>query len=286
MMNRRTFVGTLVAGLASGRAGAQALAVPSPIFGLCGALGLADKVKAAGGDFIECGVDDHLMPLKDDAAFAAHLLEIKASSLPVPACNGFIRPGHLKCTGPKANHPDVLAYVDIIFQRCQKAGVKTIIFGSGGSRRLPDGFPMDQAMAQFTELLAKMGPMAAKYGVTVAVEPLNNKECNFLNVIGEVAEVVRKSGHPNIKAVADLYHMIRGGDTPEDLRKALDIVPHVEIADPAERALPRPGLTDFRPFFTVLKKNGFAGTISMEGKWKDEDLPVAFTELRKQWAEA
>ncbi len=54
-----------------------------------------------------------------------------------------------------------------------------VIFGSGGSRKLRDGWPVEKANVQFVALLKKMGPIAQKYGVTVALEQLNSGECNY-----------------------------------------------------------------------------------------------------------
>jgi sugar phosphate isomerase/epimerase len=39
---------------------------------------------------------------------------------------------------------------------------------------------------------------------------------------------------------------------------------------------------DFRPFFQVLKKAGYRGAISLEGRWKMPQLPKAFETILKQ----
>jgi sugar phosphate isomerase/epimerase len=200
--------------------------------------------------------------------------------------NSFIRRPDLHCTGPEANHDEVMAYCTRAFDRARRAGVKIITFGSSGSRQLPDGFPEREGMDQFVALLKRMGPPAAEHGVTVVVEPLQQRECNFINRIGHVEEAVRRAGHPAIRGAADLYHMIVEGDTPADLAKAADIVSHVEIAETEGRRMPGASGQDFRPFFKVLKDAGFAGTIMVEGRWEPSELPTGFAEMRKQWREA
>jgi sugar phosphate isomerase/epimerase len=243
-------------------------------------------VKAAGGDFIEEGVGGLLVPEAPEAEFLKKLEQLKAAPLPVPVCNGFIRRPDLKCVGPDANHDEVIKQVSVTFARAAKAGVKTIVFGSSGTRKVPAGWDPAKALDQFVAVLKRMAPIAADQGVTIAIEPLNAKECNFINRIGEVAEAAGRVGHPAVRGVADLYHMLLGGDTPDGLRKAMPFVHHVEIAEPKGRTLPPTNREDFTGFFRVLREAKFAGTMSMEGKWKDPDVAPAFAELRRQWAAA
>jgi len=287
MMKRRQFFRTTTA------AGLATLATPLVLrsegggavrFGLCTGMKNAAMVKKAGGDFVELTVARWLNPDGSEETFAKRLKELKESPLPVPVCNSFIRRKNLHCVGPEANHEDVLAYVKIAFDRAQRAGVETIVFGSTGTRRLPNGWSKEKGMDQFVAVLKAMAPLAAAKGVTVAVEPLTARECNFINSIKEIAELGRRVDHKAVSGVADIYHMVNGGDKPSDLEAALPWVHHVELAQHEGRTLPKPGGDDFRPWLRVLKKSGFSGTMSMEGRWKTEDVAPAFAEMRKQWA--
>ena len=55
----------------------------------------------------------------------AHFLE--AMTLPMLACNGFIRPKHLRCVGKEANHDEVLEWAKTCFRRLEQAGGKFIV---------------------------------------------------------------------------------------------------------------------------------------------------------------
>jgi sugar phosphate isomerase/epimerase len=134
-------------------------------------------------------------------------------------------------------------------------------------------------------LLKRMGPLAGKYGVTVAVEQLQATECNYINHIGEAAELIRKAGHPNVRVLADLYHMARGGDTPADLKAAMDVVVHLEIAEEKDRTYPGVSGDDFRPYFSVLREAGYRGAISIEGKGNPDQVGPAFREIARQAAD-
>jgi sugar phosphate isomerase/epimerase len=255
--------------------------------GSCGSMGKAEMLKAAGGAYVEESVQGLLIPEKDAGAFAGKVAAIAACALPVKCCNGFL-PGSLKSVGPMAAHDAILAYAATAFARAKQVGIETVTFGSGASRQIPDGFPPEQALDQFAELLRKMGPLAAAQGVVVSVEPLRKAECNFLNRIGEVAVAVSRANHPSVGITADLYHMVIGGDTGDDLEKALPLLRHFHIAEKATRSIPGAAGDDFRPFFRVLAKHAWKGRMSIEanGAGGEAAYRAGFDYLRAQARDA
>jgi len=256
-------------------------------FGMCSSMGKARMLKDAGCDYIEESVGGLLMPNKGDDEFAKRLPEISAAVIPVKNCNGFL-PGELKSVGAEAKHAEILAYANTAFKRARMVGIDIITFGSGGSRKIPDGFAKDDAKKQFIELLKAMGPLAAAQNLRVAVEPLRKEECNFLNNIREVAAVIRAVGQPNVGITADLYHMVLGGDVPADLDANIDILHHFHLAEKEQRALPGVAGDDFRGWFGVLAKHGWKGRVSIEagGGGDQAALTKAFAYLRTQAKEA
>jgi sugar phosphate isomerase/epimerase len=253
--------------------------------GMAASLDKAAALKAAGAAFLTENVGSFLVPDQPDEKFAKSLAKLAASPLPVLACNGFIRPANLRCVGKEANHDQVLEWSETAFRRLKQAGGKFIVFGSSGARALRDGWPKDKADAQFVALLKRMGPLAEKHSVTVVIEQLQASECNYINHIGEAAKLIREAGHPHIRVLADLFHMARMDDTPADLKAAMDVVVHIEIAEKAERSVPGVRGDDFRPYFKVLREAGYQGAINIEGKGTDAQLAPAFKEIAKQAAE-
>jgi sugar phosphate isomerase/epimerase len=252
--------------------------------GTTGDPGKATALKEQGIGFMTGNTSSFLVPDKGDEVFAKKLEALKACPLPMLACNGFIRPKHLRCTGKDANHEEVLVWAETCFRRLAQAGGKFIVFGSGGSRALRDGWTVEQADPQFVALLKRMGPLAEKHGIMVVVEQLNSKECNYINRIEHSARLIREADHPSVRILADIYHMAMDGDTPEDLKKAMDVVAHIEIAEKVGRAYPGVGGQDFTPFFNVLKNSGYKGLINIEGRGKTEQLAKAIETIRVQEA--
>ncbi len=251
-------------------------------FGVCASLSVSGSIKDCGFAFLEGSVGRDLMPGKPDDEWTTKKAEFDSCRLPVIACNGFL-PGTLRVTGPDARPDTVLKYAEVAFRRAQSVGIRTIVFGSSGARSIPDGFDRLIARQQFIDLLKKMGPVARKYGVTVAIENLQSQECNFINTVGEGLEIAREVNHPNVGLLVDIFHMLRENEGPEILVKAGRYIKHCHIAEKAKRTAPGMEGDDFRPYFNALKKIQYQGGISIEGQWKNENLPLAFKVLTDQW---
>ena len=257
--------------------------VAMPKIGLCTSVDNTDKIKAAGYDYVEEGVQKFLVPLEADEKFAPNLKKALAAPLPVYSYAGFL-PGDLTCVGPEAKHDKILAYARTAFARAQQVGSTIIVFGSGKARRVPEGFSVEAATAQFVELLKRMGPIAAEYGITIVIEPLNKKECNFINTVAEGTDIARRVNHPNICVLADIYHMALEEEGPESIVAAGPLLRHVHIAEKEGRARPGTAPYDFVPYFAALKQIGYSGGISFECRWKnmDEEMAPALAYVKEQ----
>lgn len=241
--------------------------------GVCTSVKNSEILEKYGYSYIEEGVRSFLVPSESEDKFSEQLALAGKSKLPVTACNSFL-PGNLKSVGKEAVHPEILKFVETAFRRAKIAGVKIIVFGSGGSRAIPEDFPREKAKEQFINLCSQMGPIAAKYDVTVVIEPLNKKECNFINSVSEGGEIVKAVKHPNIQLLADLYHMKMDDEGPESILKYGKLLRHVHIAEKEGRAAPGTHREDFRPYFEALKKVRYKGNISVECKWENFEAQV------------
>jgi sugar phosphate isomerase/epimerase len=211
------------------------------------------------------------MPFNSEEEFLAKLEIAQNNPIPVRACNSFI-PGNLKSVGPDAVHDQILEYVETAFRRAQMAGIEHIVFGSGGSRRIPEGFPADEARKQFIALGKAMGPIAAKYDIVVVLEPLNTREVNFINSVVEGASIVKEIDHPNFQLLADIYHMMMENEGPEIILEHGNLIKHVHVAELENRAAPGTNGEDLSAYYNALKEVGYKGRISIEGRWEDMAL--------------
>ncbi len=257
----------------------------SPEIGVCTSIQNAPILHKAGATYVEASVRGLLIPDKPDDAFEANFRLVKESPLPVRAANGFL-PGSLKCVGPDADHAAVLAYAEVAFQRATRVGIKHIVFGSSSARSIPGGFDRRTAELQFAALLGKMAPLAQASEVIIVIEPLNTGETNFINTVPQGAEFVEAAQHPNIRLLADIFHMLRMDEPAEHIRAGGQLIRHVHIAEKRKRSAPGVEGDDFRPYLQALKDVGYSGEISIECRWDDlaNQLPTAVRTLREQMA--
>ncbi|MGB6223541.1 sugar phosphate isomerase/epimerase family protein [Haloferula sp.] len=240
-------------------------------------------LKKFGYSYIEAGTGDILQPNIPEAKIAEMLEHVREQGIRIHACNGFIPP-KLKSTGPNADHEAVLQYADIVFQRAKRFGVKGIVFGSSGSRKIPKEFPREEAEVQFVSLLKKMAPLAAAQEVEIWIEPLNRGEDNFINTQMQGASIIEKVGHPSLGLVCDIYHVAKNEESPEDIKTCIKHIRHCHIAEKARRTPPGVENFDFTPYLRALKESGYRQTMSMECRWKnlEAQAPEALAYLKSQ----
>ena len=225
---------------------------------------IADS-REAGFDYVEVSVPNFVRPSEPEDAFAETLASYRAAGLPIESANLFL-PRELRCTGPDAVPMERLVeYAGTVCRRLASAGVPILVFGSGGARRLPEGWPKEKADEQFVALLSRIGPIAEKHGVKIAVEPLARVECNYINTVDEGAALARASGSPAVGVLADSYHWARNGEGAETILSARDRLIHAHLATMPNRKAPGVEPYDFVPFFRALVDAGYDGRVTIEG---------------------
>jgi hypothetical protein len=238
---------------------------------------------AAGFKMIGESVGKILSPSLTEEKFRSNIGRIKKAQSKVYMCN-ILFPSTMKIAGPVVNTPVILAYIDSVFLRASQANIKYIILGSGGSRRLPDGYDSKKAQADFTVLCNKLALVAQKHNIMLVLESLETVETNFLLTLRETAEVVRAVNNPNFKLNADIYHMGRMKESPQVIVDNADIIVHCEIAELEIRTLPGMKGDDLKPYLRALRKANYKGPIFMEpsAPYTAADAAMSFKFLTRQ----
>ncbi len=226
-------------------------------------------------------------PSVSDAQFKRVVYAMKHLKTKVIACNLFI-PAELKLVGPDVREKPILAYAETVFERCRQAGMTLIVWGSGGARRIPDGFDKSEARRQFISIAAALAALAKEYGIVLALENLNRSETNFINTLEEAYDIVQNVDQPALRLNADIYHMMKENEAPSIIQKAGKYIVHCEVAEKEARTPPGTKGDDFRPYFRALKKAHFKGRVMMECRWDNlaTQAAPARTELERQLADA
>jgi sugar phosphate isomerase/epimerase len=248
----------------------------------------AAAMKAAGWSFVEENILEFLQGELPDEQWTG-LRRAKNAPLPILAANRLL-PAHLKPLGPKVDHDALRQYMTRVISRAAKVGMKTLVFGSGPARTVPEGFDRATAKRQILDFLRIACPIAAQHGVLLVAEHMNRGECNIINSVAEAMEYVRELNHPNFQCLVDSFHFWLNKEPVETLREAMPWIRHVHVADVRGRAAPgTTGEHDYRAFFRILKEGGYDGPVTVESPDDARcltDSPAILEFLQKQWAQA
>jgi len=249
--------------------------------GICTEITNISKLEKMGFDYLEAGVSR--TAAMGEQEFQEAVQRVEDSSLECEAFN-VLFPGNIKLTGPEVDLKAVREYLEKAFDRIQRLGAKIAVFGSGRSRKVPEGWKREDAWKQLIDAAGIVGEVAAEYKLIVVMEPLNRGETNILNSVEEGYHFVREVHHPNIQLLADFYHMRLENESMGVLKKAAPALRHLHIANSHGRVYPLDPSEDiYREFFEALKSAGYRGRISIEAGTEDMDreAPIALQLLRK-----
>ena len=233
--------------------------------GCCVGVDQLPALEAAGADYCELSVARTVMAGDDEFA---RLRDLLAGSRLQPRAYNVFLPGDLKVVGPAVDRERIGHYVRAACERVGRLGGRIIVFGSGGSRSVPDGFSREAALDQLEEFVRLAVGAAGERGVTIAIEPLRRAESNVFNTVGECAAFVRERRIEGARVLADLYHMMEEGEPFEAIDESADLLAHTHIAD-SGREPPGTGSYDLVGFFRHLRESGYGGDCSIECRWSD-----------------
>jgi len=219
-----------------------------------------------GFDYIEPSAAD-IAGMNEDK-FREYADQVLSSPIRCEAFNSFIRRPELVVLGNEVPNAALNDYMEACLARCRKLGASIVVWGSAGSRKVPDGFSRERARQQIAEFLGMAGDIARRYDIVIAIEPLRHQESNILNSGAESLEMVRAVKHPNVRMIIDYYHLREENENPRIVETAKNEIVHLHFANPAGRVWPRdPGEDrDYESFFRYLQNAGYKGRLSIEGK--------------------
>jgi D-psicose/D-tagatose/L-ribulose 3-epimerase len=259
-------------------------AAPAPAHvqvGYCTSLKNLEAAKAAGFDYVEVAATE--IAGLSDADFDAAVARVKALGVPTPTANLFL-PATLKVTGPQIDVEAQTAHIRKVFTRLEKLGVQILVFGSGGARRVPEGFSKDEAFKQLVDFGRRAAQEARPHHITITIEPLRRQETNIINTAAEGLDLVNAINDPNFQLMIDFYHLATEQEDPSIVVRGKDHLKHLHMANPQGRVFPLKWEEyDYAPFFEKLKEIGYDKRISVEASTKDlaTEGPQAIALLRR-----
>lgn len=252
-------------------------------FGFCTSdEGRVESLARLGYDYLERS-GAAFLPFESESVWAPVRERMRAAPIPTEAIAGFI-PGHLKVTGPEVDHAALQRYLEILVARAAEVGVRTINWGSGPSRHVPDGWSMTAAWEQLVAFCHQVADVVAPTGIQVVIEPINPDETNILHLVVEGYALAQRVNRPEIRCLCDYYHIERQGESLNGIALTAPWLRHAHTAGP-DRLCPAPGQTQ-RRYLAALRDAGYDGRLSIEAKCLDEESArIGLEYLRGLWAE-
>jgi sugar phosphate isomerase/epimerase len=250
---------------------------------------LAPRARGIGLDYVELRVGEALSPLTvDDATFRGRLVEVERLGLPVEAANVLITPP-VMVVGPDADLERFRAYATVAVERLRAIGASVVVWGSGPTRMIPEGFPRERAWAQLRERVALAAELCQPHGIGIALEALPRTAVNFIHQIGKCSQLAEEIAADAPRAgqavgiVADNLHMMKEEeDYLAALRRCAARIFHVHVADSNGRAPSFGGGYDLGPFAATLRALGYDGRVTIEARVDlERELADALAFLRR-----
>lgn len=255
-------------------------------FGVCASVEHAAALVRCGYEYIELAAAADLMPEADDAAWHTRRREIESMPIRAEVFNSFVRSA--KIIGPEAEPARLRAYVLKTLTRAALVGGSVVVFGSGGARNVPVGWPSTSAHRQMMEFLGYCADASDATGVIVAIEPLCRAECNFINLVSEGATLAREVGRSGVRNLADTFHMAAEEEPLTAVVESADVLAHVHTADTG-RLAPGTGQYDHVELFRALSVANYDDRLSIECSWQnqfDEQIGPAYLHLKQAYLSA
>lgn len=252
-------------------------------FGICGGAADFSAIREAGADYVEPSVAAFAEPEGPESAWRERLAKLRDSGLPAEAWNCFL-PGDLHFIGPRGDRPRFDAYVETAIARLHEAGARILVFGSGAARAVPPDHDPVRAVVEFADAVVFAASMARSAEITLAIEPLPERETNVVNDLPTAAVLSTMVMQPNVGVCADYWHLHAERTGLRPLEVVGETVKHAHVADTGRRP-PGTGVLEIPDFLRALAAAGYDGRLSIEAGWDDmpAQAPAAVRFLREQW---
>lgn len=125
----------------------------------------------------------------------------------------------------------------------------------------------DKFTTMFDRLKA-LAPIAEKAQIKLVLEALNtivDHAGNYLAYTRDSAKLVKMVNSPYIKVLYDVYHMqIMEGNVIDNIKKYIDFIGYVHIADVPGRHEPGTGELNYTNIFNAFRSLNYDGVIGFE----------------------
>lgn len=124
--------------------------------------------------------------------------------------------------------------------------------------------PTEDERKWSAEVLARAAEYAAGAGIVLTPEALNRFECYLFNTLADIATLIRRVNHPNLRMIYDTHHAhIEEKSQQQAIETFAPLIAHVHISE-NDRGTPGSGQVHWEEVFGSLRKVGYDGWLTIE----------------------
>jgi hydroxypyruvate isomerase len=169
---------------------------------------------------------------------------------------------------------DYLAFLEQSIEAAKKVGAPSLTIHSNALGEL--GVVVNHyielsdtlKISSMYDMLFECARLAEANDILLNLEPLNiyvDHVGNFLTTTQEAAEMIKLINSPNLKVLYDVYHMqINEGNLSYNIKKYLDQIGHIHVADTPGRHEPGTGEINYHYIFNLLEELNYTGCVGYE----------------------
>jgi len=223
-------------------------------------LGLIDKIKNLGMDFIELP----MLSLKnfDTQAIRARLervgLEVVTSTVLLKQTDISSKDRQVRKNG--------VEYLKACLKATSEIGASNFsgVIYSEFVKPANSERPNEQTWQYSADCLRQVARFAKELGIQIAIEPVNRYETNLVNTCEQAIQLMEMIGEDNVKIHLDTYHMnIEEKCFYEATKLAGDKLIHYHFCE-NDRGIPGTGLVNWDGIFKALAEINYQGHVAME----------------------
>jgi D-psicose/D-tagatose/L-ribulose 3-epimerase len=222
-------------------------------------LGLIDKVKNLGMDFIE-------IPLMCLETFDSAAVKQRLMSIGLEAVTSTVLLGDTDITSDDADiRAKGVEYLKACVRATSDIGAKSfsgVIYSQHVKPAV--GCPTRQSWQYSADCLRKVARFATELGLVIGLEPVNRYETYLVNTCEQALKLKQMIGEDNVKIHLDTYHMnIEEKSFYEATKLAGKNLIHYHLCE-NDRGIPGTGLVNWDEIFKALSEINYKGFAALE----------------------
>ncbi|MDB5241343.1 MAG: xylose isomerase [Spirosoma sp.] len=238
---------------------------------------MADRLRTIGYDGVECFVDTQEVSVY--RKFGQHLNQLGLQS----TCVTVVGPDANPASESVKVREQAVDYLKGVTDRAHALGA-TVICGPFHSAfaQFSRREPQPEEYAYSAEVLHQVGDYARQANIVLAPEALNRFECYLCNTMSQLAELVRRVDHPNVRAMFDTHHAnMEEKHFPDAIQTIGPLLAHVHISE-NDRGTPGDGHIPWDDTFKTLAAINYKGWMTIEAFTRND---IDFANSINVWRE-